>query len=99
MKVFLDDIRNPMEYWDIIAKNYSSIIELLQTGKVTEISLDHDLGTEKTGYDVLLWIEEQTAINNFKAPKIWVHTGNLSAKEKMILAINKIEKLIKEKDL
>ncbi|WP_439037769.1 cyclic-phosphate processing receiver domain-containing protein [Agarivorans sp. QJM3NY_25] len=35
---------------------------MLKTGEVTEISLDHDLGNDDhgTGYDVVLWIEEQT---------------------------------------
>jgi hypothetical protein len=54
--------------------------------KVTHISLDHDLGddTRGTGYDVILWIEEQVFTCGFKAPVIYVHSANTSACEKMI---------------
>ncbi len=45
----------------------SEAIELLQTGQVTELSLDHDLGDDArgTGYDVVLWVEEQVAMHGF----------------------------------
>jgi Cyclic-phosphate processing Receiver domain len=57
-------------------------IELLKTGKVEELSLDHDLGTvdeagrESTGYDVLLWIEEQVALHGLVPPVLHVHSAN-----------------------
>jgi hypothetical protein len=39
----------------------------LKTGKLTDISLDHDLGDDEhgTGYDGILWIEEAVATTNF----------------------------------
>lgn len=94
MKVYLDDIRAPLEDWDVIVRNYESCIKILMSGRVTELSLDHDLGTEKTGYDVLCWIEFHVAEENFKPPIIWIHTSNLSAREKMMLAVEKINLLI-----
>lgn len=100
MKVYLDDIRSPLPSysdWDVIVRNYESCIKILQTGKVTELSLDHDLGTEKTGYDVLLWIEFHVVEENFKPPIIWIHTSNPVAQEKMILAVEKINLLIGRK--
>ena len=48
MKVYLDDIRPCPEGW-VLARNYEEAIKLLRPGKVTEISLDHDLGMEVTG--------------------------------------------------
>lgn len=55
MKVYLDDIRDCPEGWTL-ARNYQEALDLLRTGKVTEISLDHDLGMEVTGkVDVDEW--------------------------------------------
>jgi hypothetical protein len=90
MKVYLDDIRSPLDDWDVIVRNYESCIEILKTGKVTELSLDHDLGTERTGYDVLCWIEFHVKEENFKTPIIYVHSSNPVAQEKMILTVEKI---------
>lgn len=69
--------------------------KLLETGEVELISLDHDLGNDErgTGYDVLLWIEEQVYLNEFKAPEIIVHSSNSSARHKMELAIENIKKV------
>ena len=62
---------------------------LLQTGQVTELSLDHDLGDDEhgTGYDVVLWIEEAVALRGFMPPKILVHSANSSARQKMLAGI------------
>lgn len=93
MKVYLDDIRQTPIGW---VRTYTSTetIELLKSGKVTELSLDHDLGLyNETGYTVLLWIEEQVFLNRFKPPKMYVHSANPSAAEKMRMAIKKIENI------
>ena len=67
---------------------------MLITGEVTEISLDHDLGDhfgrpdgikrERTGYDVLLWIERQVVLEGFVPPIIHIHTANPVAEKRMI---------------
>jgi len=99
MKVFLDDERQTPEGW---VRVYwpDEAIELLKTGQVSEISLDHDLGDDQrgTGYDVLLWIEEMVFTqkkgqNHFKPPIIHVHSANASAREKMLRAVGQIGKL------
>ena len=96
MKVYLDDERETPEGW---VRVYwpNEAIELLKTGKVTEISLDHDLSDDErgTGYDVVLWIEEAVATTNFKAPTMNVHSANSSARDKMNLGIQNIIKLSK----
>lgn len=48
MRVFLDDARLCPEGW-VWARNYEEVIQLLLTGEVTEISLDHDLGMTLSG--------------------------------------------------
>lgn len=93
MKVYLDDKRiTPIGYSRVYWPEEA--IELLKTGKVTEISLDHDLGDDEhgTGYDVVLWIEEQVYLNNFKPPIIKVHSDNSSARDKMLNGINNLNK-------
>jgi len=93
MKVYLDDERQTPEGWE---RTYTAgaTIELLTTGRVTELSLDHDLGLDPrfgNGYDVLGWIEEQVILNGFVPPKIHVHSANPSARVKMFLAVRSIE--------
>ena len=93
MKVFLDDERDTPEGWVRVFWP-DEAIAILKEGGVTEISLDHDLGDDErgTGYDVLLWIEEAVVLEGFSPPVIWVHSANSSAREKMLAAIEAIEK-------
>jgi len=91
MKVYLDDVRIAPDGW---VRTYwpGETIELLKTGEVTEISLDHDLGDaintprgskERTGYDVLLWLERAVIVEGFKPPVIHIHTANPVAEQRM----------------
>ena len=84
MKVYLDDERETPPGW---VRVYwpDEAIELLAQGDVEEISLDHDLGDDErgTGYDVVLWIEEQVITAGFTPPRMTVHSANTSAREKM----------------
>lgn len=94
LKVFLDDERATPEGW---VRVYwpNEAMDLLDTGAVAEISLDHDLGNDHrgTGYDVVLWIEEAVALHGFIPPKISVHSANSSAREKMEAGIEVINRL------
>lgn len=93
MRVYLDDERlTPNGYVRVYWPHEA--IELLKTGQVTEISLDHDLGDDKkgTGYDVVLWVEEAVYLNGFIPPKMYVHSANASARIKMEAGIKQIEK-------
>jgi len=94
MKVYLDDERTPPNGW-ILVRWPAEAIEILKTGDVEVISLDHDLGDDSigTGYDVVLWIEEQVAINGMTPPVIKVHSANTSAKAKMLAGIESIYKI------
>lgn len=94
MKIFLDDERKTPIGW-IRVYWPDEAIELLKTGKVIEVSLDHDLGDDDrgTGYDVVLWIEEAVFSNGFIPPAIKVHSANISARKKMELGIENINKM------
>jgi hypothetical protein len=91
MKVYLDDERATPNGWTRVYWP-SEAIELLNSGQVTEISLDHDLGDDErgTGYDVVLWIEEQVALHGFVPPMMSVHSANVSARAKMEAGIRAI---------
>ncbi len=97
MKVWLDDRREPPAGW-IWVKTPVETIALLEAGAVEELSLDHDLGLwdddgrEQTGYDVLLWIEEQVVIHGFRPPVLAVHSANSAAHERMERAIEAIDR-------
>ncbi len=95
MKVFLDDERKtPTGWWRVYEPNQA--IALLESGLCTHISLDHDLGDDElvgTGYDVILWMEEQVVTSDFTPPKIFVHSANSSASQKMLSGVQQIRKL------
>ncbi|MCH2176555.1 MAG: hypothetical protein MK193_12590 [Lentisphaeria bacterium] len=96
MKVYLDDERQTPEGWTRVYWP-DEAIELLKTGKVEEISLDHDLGDDErgNGYEVVLWIEEAVITKGFKPPKMKVHSANVSARKKMEQGIQAIQKRTK----
>jgi len=99
MKVYLDDERQTPPGWVRVYWPQEAI-ELLETGEVTEISLDHDLGDDErgTGYDVVLWIEEAVATLSFTPPLIHVHSANTSARQKMTLGIESIRRLFEARE-
>jgi hypothetical protein len=95
VKVYLDDARVTPSGW---TRAYwpEDAIALLESGSVTELSLDHDLGDDAhgTGYDVVLWLEEAVATRGFVPPaSIVVHSSNSSARVKMALGIASIRRL------
>ena len=101
MRLYLDDARNTPEGW-VRAYTASEAIALLKTGKVVEMSFDHDLGPDPAGNgnDVVVWIEEAVALHRFKPPRIMsVHSSNATASERMLLGIASIQKIAKAKGL
>jgi hypothetical protein len=95
LKVFLDDERVTPEGW---VRTYwpDEVIALLKSGEVSEVSLDHDLGDDErgTGYDVILWIEEAVVTRGFVPPKMSVHSANSSARQKMEMGIQAINRRV-----
>jgi hypothetical protein len=91
VKVYLDDERATPDGW---VRVYwpDEAVKLLESGVVTEISLDHDLGDDErgTGYDVVLWIEEAVITRGFVPPLMSVHSANSSARLKMEMGIKTI---------
>jgi len=94
VKVWLDDERPAPAGWKRVYWP-DEAIRLLQTGRVTEMSLDHDLGNDRrgTGYDVVVWVEEQVVRNCFTPPKINVHSANPAGVRRMEQGVRQIQKL------
>jgi hypothetical protein len=91
MKVYLDDIREAPDGWFRVYWP-QQVINLIMTGQVEIISLDHDLGddTKGTGYDVLEWLEEAVHEHGIVPPKIIIHTANPVARARMWAAVKSI---------
>lgn len=51
MQLLIDDVKNFNT--DIIARNFKAGMAVLRTGIVTHLYLDYDLGSNKTGADIL----------------------------------------------
>lgn len=98
MRVYLDDRRPAPTGW---VRTYwpDEVIRLLETGQVTHLSLDHDLGNDRrgTGYDVVLWIEEAVALRQFSAPQITVHSDNGPSRQRMEAGIAAIQRFATQK--
>lgn len=63
MKLYLDDLRTPVDESFVIVRSFDEAVRFVQTNGVPEfISFDHDLGTDKngwllpTGYDFAKWL-------------------------------------------
>ena len=84
--LYVDDIRKPniirystYSYEIIVSRNYDDVINMLNMCKFNAIDLDHDLGEEKTGYDICKYIIE----NNIKLDRVYIHTSNPVGKDNM----------------
>jgi hypothetical protein len=99
-QIWLDDRRPPPSRdWDWV-RTPEEAIDLLRTGEVERLSLDHDLGLdvggrERTGYDVLAWLEQEvgTGRATFPLPALEVHSANPPAAARMERAIGAIQRL------
>lgn len=84
MRVFLDDTRPTPEgfvrvFWP------DEAIELLKSGDVEIISLDYDLGDgeQRTGYDVLVWLDQAVREDGFEPPLVRIHSDHRLGRLKM----------------
>mgnify|MGYP000157877489 CR=1 FL=1 len=91
MKIFLDDVRHPLEGY-VHLTTVEDCIKTLESQNVTDISFDHDLGTEKTGYDLAKWIEEQAFHNTLKRLNWTIHSANPTGRENIVRAMTNADK-------
>lgn len=100
MKLWLDDVRDPVRFGAIgfvWAKTAEEAIAHLRTGEVTFASLDHDLTIEQTigtgwptheacGYDVVCWMEEHGV---WPRDGVSVHSMNPAGRARMESVLRK----------
>jgi hypothetical protein len=99
VRVWLDDVRDAPPGW-VRAFTPEEVIEHLRTGRVTAVSLDHDLGleggeAERTGYTVLLWLEVEVGTGRWARPLpgVTIHTGNPVGRARMLRVLRTIHRL------
>lgn len=88
INVWLDDIRLPPEGFQWVKTAWDAI-NLIKTGKVGYISLDHDLSDDVafgTGYDVASYIEEY-AYRGGRRIKWNIHSANPVGRRRMEAAL------------
>lgn len=106
--IWLDDLRDPIDFvnpniymsCDVVwVKNYEEFIEMYNKYKneyVISLSLDHDLGEEKSGYDCLKYVGKDCMSNWKELPYIEIHSANPVGRKNMesyIKSYNKIRNL------
>jgi len=68
-----------------LVKSYSECIKLLDVRNVKAISLDHDLGSKKSVYDVAMYIVK----NNIYPRQIYIHSANTVGAQNIYQLINR----------
>lgn len=89
VSIYLDDERPTPTGW-IRTYSVQETIDLIRQheGNIYQISLDNDLGVGlDEGYHVMNWIEKEAFNNTLKPiPHLMIHTGNSSARDRMMKA-------------
>ncbi len=87
MNIWLDDERAMPDGFNTHVKTAEEAIELIKSGIVQKISLDHDLGTESTGLTVANFIEEQAFHGKLKPINCFVHSQNIVGAKNIKMAL------------
>lgn len=91
--MFLDDIREPDYDVDIICRSYNMAkLIIYKRGCPSFIAFDHDLGTDKTGYDFAKYLVELDMNKVISFPENFtfcVHSANPVGKENIECYLNR----------
>jgi len=90
--VFLDDLRDP-PLGATLCRTAEAAMSLIESGAVTRISFDHDLGTELTGYVVAKRVERLVAEGKIVMPRWQVHSANPVGRSNIEVAMRSAERL------
>ena len=92
--LFLDDLRDPPP-GATLCLTAEGAMQLIESGVVTRISFDHDLGTELTGYDVAKLVERLVAEGKITMPRWHVHSANPVGRSNIEAAMRSAERFAK----
>lgn len=88
MKLFVDDERQPPtgEDW-VLAKTVNDAVRLLASFDFTEVSFDHDDGSdsfEAVAYFLCMKVKATRALNpEYAQPKVYIHSANPVGAERL----------------
>jgi hypothetical protein len=100
MRIFIDDVRKPKtEDFDYVVRNHDDFLILLdrithirlgENYYISYISFDHDLGTEKSGYDCCKLLIDYDMVYGILDEDFTfsVHSANLVGKENIESLLN-----------
>lgn len=101
INLWLDDVRDPddppiQELFGAVegmvwVKTAEAAIARLKSVDVAWVSLDHDLGTRATGYDVCLWMEERAYSGELARVSWTIHSANVEGARRMRAALQKAD--------
>jgi len=114
MKLYLDDVRDTPEGWERSYTAAECIERLAMGGVTVlsldhDLAEEHYTSLEvteewtcsldaRTGYAVVLWLEEQVRDNpTFAMPKVHLHTMNPVGREHMRKGLERIERMLEER--
>lgn len=107
INVWLDDERDPndpriqenfgAEEGMIWVKTVDAAISRLKSNSVDWISLDHDLGTAVTGYDVAKWIEQRAFSGELVRLNWTIHSANVAGARVMRMALENADRFWSER--
>lgn len=98
INIFMDDMRpGPMgdAGWGanltdwmswVIVRSIENVKQFLEMGIVDQLSLDHDMGIQDTGYDLVKWMAEHEV---WPKGQIWIHSANPVGVENMVATVNR----------
>ena len=94
LKLWVDDERPMPEGFDLHVENADDAIQIVSTGKVSMISLDHDLGEKENGdgYEVAKFIEEAAYMGILNPMEMRVHSANPVGRKRIEMSIEKCNK-------
>lgn len=91
IRIYLDDLRDiPTSKGFVGARTFGEAKELLLHNKVEILSLDHDLGEDGNGnellngYDLVKWICENYKDKALSIQNIYIHSDNPVGREAML---------------
>lgn len=96
VKIWLDDERPAPEGWTHV-KTYEEFCAVVKDkfSLIEEMSLDHDLGQDKTGLHCLSWLlNEKISAGDYKLPDITVHSQNPVGRKNMLQAITSFHRWV-----
>lgn len=98
MRMYLDDIREPKNDFDVIVRSYDEAVAFINKNGIPNfISFDHDLACDnngiilKTGYDLAKWLVESSLDGILDFPtdfEFYVHSANPIGKHNIESILN-----------